>query len=373
VLRQLDETALRRADDEVAVRVSRRLSRLAIASVLVLSVAGLAMTQKYIGQVNALYGTSYGAMLSAKAILLGLLLLFGASNFLLLWRNPDAHRLLKLRRSVEVEAAVGIVTIFAAASLTSQPPAVDLVEGRATSREIVERFIPRWPRLHTPPLSALSPVTPLSQTVVQAAGLRLPYVPGSKYEPATAADIEWSEYNHNWAGLSILVMAILAVLAQSGHVPWARHWPLGFLGLALFLLIRADSENWPLGPRGFWESFQVAEVAQHRFFVLLIALFAFFEWQVATRRLNPTWRPLVFPAICLIGGALLLTHTHPLGNVKEALLAELSHTTIALLAVTAGAARWLQVRLSGRPTTLGLVWTICFVGIGVILTFYRES
>jgi putative copper resistance protein D len=362
-----------RAGDKQAAPLGRRFSRLAMVSVFMLCATGLAMSQKYVGEMSAVYGASYGLMLVAKVMLLGLLLLLGASNFRLLRRPADPLGYLKMLRSVEVEAAVGIITILAAASLTSQPPAVDLVERRVPAHEIVERFTPRWPRLQTPPLSALSPATPLNQTEASATGLALPYVPGSAYQPNTAADIAWSEYNHNWAGLCVLLMGVLAVLSQSGWVRWARHWPLAFLGLAIFLLIRADSENWPLGPGGFWESFQVADVAQHRLFVLLIVFFAFFEWQVAAGRSTRDWQPLVFPAICLTGGALLLTHTHPLGNVKEALLAELSHSSIALLAVTAAAARWLQLRLPRPPIVLGLAWPACFVAIGLLLTFYRES
>ena len=64
----------------------------------------------------------------------------------------------------------------------------------------------------------------------------------------------------------------------------------------MFLLIRADSENWPLGPRGFWESFQVAEVAQHRLFVLLIVAFAVFEWAVQNGRLPQRRAGLYIPA-----------------------------------------------------------------------------
>ena len=53
------------------------------------------MTQRYLGEVSTLYGTSYGVMLVAKAILLGLLLLLGASNFRLLRRRVAKLRLLK--------------------------------------------------------------------------------------------------------------------------------------------------------------------------------------------------------------------------------------------------------------------------------------
>src|SRR5204862_6362956 len=102
----------------------------------------------------------------------------------------------------------------------------------------------------------------------------------------------------------------LALLARTGTAPWARNWPLAFLGLAVFLFLRADPENWPLGPRGFWASFAVAEVAQHRLFVLLIVGFAVFEWGVRTGRIRDPRAALVFPSVCLFGGALLLTHSH---------------------------------------------------------------
>ena len=155
---------------------------------------------------------------------------------------------------------------------------------------------------------------------------------------------------------------------------WARHWPLAFLGLAAFLLIRSDSENWPLGPRGFWESFQVAEVAQHRLFVLLIVAFAVFEWAVQNGRLAPRRAGLVFPLVCAAGGTLLLTHSHSLSNVKEEFLAELSHIPLAILAVMAGWSRWLEIRLPADPTRLlPRIWPVCFTLIGAVLILYRES
>jgi putative copper resistance protein D len=169
----------------------------------------------------------------------------------------------------------------------------------------------------------------------------------------------------------VLSIGILALLAR--FFSWARHWPLAFFGLALFLLIRADSENWPLGPRGFWESFQVAEVAQHRFFVLLIVAFGIFEWAVQNKRLAPERAGLVFPMVCALGGALLLTHSHSLGNVKEEFLAELSHIPLAIFAVMAGWARWLEIRLPEKNKPFGRIWPVCFTLIGVVLIAYRES
>ncbi len=81
--------------------------------------------------------------------------------------------------------------------------------------------------------------------------------------------------------------------------------------------------------------YSLHDVAQHRIFVLLILLFAAFEWAVQSARLKSSNAALVFPIVCALGGALLLTHAHDLSNVKEALLAELSHLPLALLAVVA--------------------------------------
>jgi putative copper resistance protein D len=275
-----------------------------------------------------------------------------------------------LRRFAEVEAGIGFTVILAAASLTSTPPAVDVREGRVTLPEIAQRMRPVWPLMTTPAFSELSPATPISasEDSVRPGS----FVPGQQVHPNTPADIAWSEYNHHWAGLIVMAIGLLSVLAR--RFSWARAWPLMFLGLALFLLVRADSENWPLGPRGFWESFQVAEVAQHRFFVLLIIAFAVFEWAVQTGRVPARRAGLVFPLVCAAGGALLLAHSHSLGNVKEEFLVELSHVPLAILAVVAGWSRWLEVRLSGKGARpAGWIWPVCFVLIGAILLNYREG
>ncbi len=172
----------------------------------------------------------------------------------------------------------------------------------------------------------------------------------------------------------MLITGILAVCSGFGGMRWARPWPVAFLGLAIFLLLRADPENWPLGPNGFWESFSSADVAQHRFFVLLIVAFAVFECGVQTGRLTSRMAALVFPLVCAVGGAVLLTHTHALTNVKEELLAEWSHIPLALLAVAAGWSRWLELRLPASGTAVAArVWPVCFVLIGAVLLLYREA
>jgi len=357
---------------EVAGSITGRFSRMAMISVAALAGAGGSMAWLYVGSPGALTGTTYGIMLSSKVMLTALLFLLGALNLSIVRavRAGTPASLLPLRRFGEAEVGIGFTVILAAASLTSTPPAIDVTAGRVKIPAIAERVKPQWPRLRTPALEDLSPATPLSASLT--APVSGSFVPGQLTQPTKPSDIAWSEYNHHWAGLVVLVAGVLSLVAR--RISWARHWPLVFLGLAVFLFLRADAENWPLGPRGFWESFQVAEVAQHRLFVVLIVAFGVFEWAVRTGRLPADPFSLIFPLVCAAGGALLLTHSHSLGNLKEEFLAELSHTLLAVLAVVAGWSRWLELRLTPhRKPILGRIWPVCFILIGALLLNYREG
>ncbi len=360
--------------------VGRRFSRLLMWTVAVLVAAGLVMAVAYVGSVEAIYGTAYGVMVATKAALLLALLLFGALNNRIIARiaRDPGVPVLRVRRFAEVEIAIGFTVLFAAASLTSQPPAVDLVTDRASLSDIAERFAPRWPRFTSPDRDQLALFALQAQIDAAAAKNEArpqAYVPGEGVlPPRNAADIAWSEYNHHLAGLLVLAIGLLALLDRTGRAPWARNWPLLFLLLGGFLWIKADPEVWPLGDVGFWASLRDPEVVQHRLFVLLIAGFAVFEWCVRTGRIKSARAALAFPLVVALGAALLLIHSHALANVKEQLLIELSHVPLALAGMTAGAARWLELRLDGPGSRVaGWVWPAAFVLVGAILLLYREA
>lgn len=367
-------------DGEARVRVSRRFSRLAQISVAVLFLAGLGMTLVYVGSWNALYGTAYGIMVSTKIVLFGCLLLLGVANYYIAKGAGAASTTgaASLSRFGEVEIGIGLAVILAAASLTSQPPGADLTEDRVSLHEIAVRYAPRMPQLTSPPLADLSPSGKEMRRKAIAAGIKVPtaFLPGQSFwHPDTPGDIAWSEYNHNWAGLIVLAMGLLALLSRNRYFAWAKIWPLMFLGLAVFLFLRADPENWPLGPNGFWESFREADVLQHRAAVLLIILFAVFQWAVETNRVKSHAAALVFPGVCAIGGVVLLTHMHAVTNIKQEMLIELSHTPLAILGILAGWTRWLELRLppeNGVRKYLAWVWPVCFVLVGMVLLDYHE-
>ena len=374
-------SAKRVADSEARIQITQNFSRVAQISVAVLFLAGFAMSWVYVGSWDAMYGTAYGVMLGAKIALFLVLLLLGAANFYIVrgLKTDSGTGATSLLRFGEVEVGIGLTVILAAASMTSQPPGVDLMADRVTIQEITQRFGPRMPRFSSPDLKEISPSTELLTKQATAEGKALPaaFVPGqSGFNTNTPADIAWSEYNHNCSGLVVFLMGILALLSRSRYFAWAKIWPLAFLLLAVFLFFRADPENWPMGPNGFWASFAVTDVLQHRAAVVLIIAFAIFQYRVEMNWVKSLTAALVFPAVCALGGVVLLTHTHALSNVKEELLAELSHTPLAVFGIVAGWSRWLELRLPEENSTrkyLAWVWPVCFILVGLILMDYHES
>jgi len=359
---------------EAEHRMLRRFSSVAMTCVSVLMATGVGTCLYYFDSLFALYGTAYGVMMASKAALFAVLLLLGAVNRSIVNRNRKGDITNRLRYFVATEIGLAMAVILIAVSMTTQPPAVDLRAQRVDGATILDRITPRWPRLRTPAVSELTPATrPLDKQA--AATLPATYVPGEKiHTPNTPSDIAWSEYNHNWMGLLLLLIGIAAVLAQTGCISLAKHWPLLFVLMGAFIFLRADPENWPLGPNGFWESFDEAEVLQHRMAVLLVVAFAVFEWRVQLQTSKWKYAPLVFPAVCVAGGMLLVTHTHSLNNIKEELLAEMSHIPLALLAILTGWSRWLQFRLPKRDqAVVSWIWPLCFTLMGTILLNYREA
>src|SRR5262249_7143839 len=200
---------------------------------------------------------------------------------------------------------------------------------RVTAAEINARMNPSWPRLSSSKLTDISASSLQASKRAQAVGL-----PPPQAHANTSGDIAWSEYNHHWAGIFVLLLGLLAA-AQKVYFRRARYWPLLLAGLAVFIFLRADPEGWPLGPDSFWEAIQNGEVLQHKIFALLILLFAAFELRVQLGKARAI-AAYVFPAVCAIGGALLLTHSHSLSNMKEQLLSDLSHAPIAIAAAFRG-------------------------------------
>nr|WP_242395754.1 CopD family protein [Anaeromyxobacter sp. SG63] len=342
--------------------VLARFSRLAFAAVALVVATGLALAWRYVGGVAALVGTAYGAMVLTKVALLGMALVLAAQNRRAVqrWRRAGDRAAADLRIPflVEAEAGAAIALLLAAAALTAQPPAVDVTDQRATLAEVAGVLAPKVPRLVPPPHGPMVAASPSSV---------------DPYAQPGPLDRWQSDFNHNVAGIVVLLAAVAAFADRWSRLRVARHWPLLFLLLAAFLLLLAEPNGWPFGPEGFFEVLTSPSVLQHRAATLLVVALAVLEWRVRAGRLAGTrWR-FAFPVLCGVGGALLLTHSHSVLASRWAYLVEVSHNAIGVLAVAAALGAWLELRLPPREGRIpAAVWTASMGLVGLVLLFYRE-
>jgi Copper resistance protein D len=112
----------------------RRYSAMAQLGIAALLIDANFFIVKYIGSAVAMYGNAYGLVTGAKLVLFLMLVGLGAGNFFLVRRlNRDPSTpILRFRRFVEVEFGLAIAALFAASSLTSVPPGIDVTEDRVT-------------------------------------------------------------------------------------------------------------------------------------------------------------------------------------------------------------------------------------------------
>lgn len=341
-----------------------RFSGLGAGALTVLLLTGVPLTVIYVDSLSGLAGTGYGSVLVAKWALMAAALGLAAANFR---AARHSRRLASAGAAAappspffaEVESIVLVVVLFVAAALAALPPAVDITDQRATFAEVVQSFAPKKPQLTSPSL-AEEQAASAEPTVIARAH--------------ASAEENWSDYNHNVSGLILLAIALVALLERTGRVPWARHWPLGFIALAAFVLLRSDPSGWPLAPDvGFLESFRKPSWIQHKIAGLIPIALGITEWRARTAGDARPWLPFVFPVLCLVGGLLLLTHSHGAFEPKAEYLTQVSHTAMGTLAVLMGCGRWLELRLStpaGRLAGLGSI--VAMTLIAVILVFYRE-
>ncbi|MDO9167665.1 MAG: CopD family protein [Methylobacter sp.] len=316
----------------------KRFSIFGIASVAMILISGLPIAWQYIDSWNGLIGTGYGNLLLVKITLLAIALGFA-------WLNKSAvvefgfsgnnHALNnRVPYYIEAETFILITLLFTAASLASQPPAIDIPSLTASWQEVLGTFRPQIPMTNSPTHTAL---------IAGEAG-RVAIV---GQVPSLAAT-EWSNYNHNIAGIFLTVMSFFAMLSyvKKPGFEHLKYWPLGFVGLGIFLFFRSDAESWPLGPIGFWDStFNNGEVLQHRIATLLVFVLGIMELSARITK-NPNSKlPFVFPLLAAFGGLMLLTHSHVGFQAKSAFLIQVGHTTMGIFSLILACGRWLELKL----------------------------
>jgi putative copper resistance protein D len=353
----------------------KRFSLYGMASVAMILITGLPIALQYIDTWNGFIGTGYGNLLLVKIILLSLALGFAWLNrsaVLQFGASGDNYALNnRVPYYIEAETLVLVILLFTAASLASQPPAIDIPNLTASWQEVLDTFAPRIPRTSSPSHEAL---------LAGEAG-RVAIVGQIPSEAATA----WSDYNHNISGIFLTVMSFVAMLSYikrlpsafsmfDKYLPLAKYWPFGFVALGVFLFFRSDAESWPLGPIGFWDStFNNGEVLQHRIATLLVFVLGVMELRARMSHDPNSKLPFVFPMLAAFGGLMLLTHSHIGFQAKSAFLIQVGHTLMGVFSLVLACGRWLELKLD-RPgkDIAGFVSVAALFQIGLILMFYRE-
>jgi putative copper resistance protein D len=342
----------------------KRFSTVGVIAVGALLVTGSSLAWYYIRTFQGFIGAGYGNLLMVKIMMMGLALGFAWLNrqaVLEYFSNRSLYALTtRVPYYIEAETLILLTILFTAASLASQPPAVDIPHLTASVDEVLNMFHPRIPRWESPTHEAL---------IAGEAG-RVAIVGQVPSEAATA----WSDYNHNISGIFLTTMSFFAMLSYSRRFhQWARFWPLGFMLLGVFLFFRSDAESWPLGPIGFWDStFNNGEILQHRIATLLVFVLGLIEVRARINH-NAGSLPFVFPLLAAFGGMMLLAHSHVGFEAKTAFLIQVGHTLMGVFSLILACGRWLELKLdSPGKHVAGFISVFALFQIGVILMFYRE-
>jgi putative copper resistance protein D len=367
---QLVNLWLLRSSNQVAAGLwplmLKRFTKFGIASVAMILISGLPIALQYIDTWNGLIGTGYGNLLTVKIVLMSIALGFAFLNKSAVFQfgvSGNSHALNnRVPYYVEAETFVLVTLLFTAASLASQPPAIDIPNLTASWQEVLNTFSPRIPQTSSPTHTDL---------IAGEAG-RVAIV---GQVPSLAAT-EWSNYNHNISGIFLTVMSFFAMLSyvQKSGFEKFKYWPLGFVLLGIFLFFRSDAETWPLGPIGFWEStFNNGEVLQHRIATLLVFVLGIMELSARITKNPDSKLPFVFPLLAAFGGLMLLTHSHVGFQPKSAFLIQVGHTMMGIFSLILASGRWLELKLD-RPgkDIAGFISVAALFQIGIILMFYRE-
>jgi copper resistance protein D len=164
----------------------------------------------------------------------------------------------------------------------------------------------------------------------------------------------WSNFSRNVSGLILLAMGLTALAGFAG-ANWGRHWPLGFLALAVFMYLRAAANDgtWPFGATR--PADVGAEGIQHRMAAALVVVLGLVEWWACRR-------------------GRLLSHLHAAFQLKSSFLVQVTPSTMDAFTGLLVAARWLELGLTPPwRKVAGAGASVAMLIIAFILAFYREA
>ncbi len=189
---------------------------------------------------------------------------------------------------------------------------------------------------------------------------------GMSHEMASEAD-PFSLFNHHLAGWLVVLVGLLTLLEESrfGQRRWVKClWPLPLLAVAVFVLLRSDSDiTWQFS---VW--LPDTEAVQHKLFGLLALAIGLIELLRRTGHLtHVVWRYLFYAGL-FGGGAFLLFHS----GVQHSHIIHQQHIRMGATAIAIALAK---VLADVTPRTAWLRMYLVpalFLGLGLQLAFYVE-
>ena len=192
---------------------------------------------------------------------------------------------------------------------------------------------------------------------------------------------ETSEMNHAFAGLMLILLAVLGMLQVGLHEPPAfiRYGTVGlWVLLFTFLFIRADPDYWPLGKASWFDGFHNWETFQHRIGYSLLIPIAVGDYLRIRKgwKVNPSlgrWGVLLVGAV---GSGILFTHLHDTldpAHYADVWRMNAQHIAMAIFGLLFAISKfaWDTWRFPG--TRWGkYLWLACLAGMGVVLNLYVE-
>jgi len=197
------------------------------------------------------------------------------------------------------------------------------------------------------------------------------------------ADKRFSEFNHRFAGVFVLLVGLLAILEPrfAERIGWIRYlWSVLFFLPGLYLLIWSDPESWPTGNQSLhYVITQNHQVLQHKIFSLLLLGLGAVEFIRVRKNLRSVWVSSIFPALAGLGALLLLYHSpqsHAAGMDASAHLAMekvgRQHVGFAVVGFGIAVSKALADLGHFHPRLMRNLFAMLMIVLAVLLITYAE-
>jgi len=372
------------ADGATAHRLASRYMALTLVGLLLAGGGGAGLMALQVGQVEAVLGTTYGALSGLKGVVAAAILFIGLANIVRLvrWGKPSDFNPHRLIRWSEVQFLLAVALLLLSAVQATQPPPILGVGDSPTSAEILARMAPQIPvslldfdinRYGLPGEEVIS-----AATAMFAAG-ETPWQGGLVGGPTISEPTQllqlWSEASHHLFGALLIIVALFAIFDRTEGIHNGSVWPV-MLGLvAIAIILRADLAFWPLGPKGSpIASLAEGRVLEHRLIALMLILAMSGELFARLGLISARVGGSLGGLFMLAATVLVFFKAFPLVGALRLQVQTLFYMPLFCLGLVAGCGRWLEARLDAPyRRAYGWLWTLSVFGAGVLLLFYNEA